>query len=388
MVILIENGAVYAPAPQGQRSVLLINDKIVKLGDVDRRALDALGLVYEFIDATDCVITPGLIDPHIHLLGGSGERSFSSQTPEIYLRELVTAGITTVVGCLGVDTSMKTMAGLLAKAKALREEGMTAFIWSGGYDVPPVTITKSVRDDLMFIDEVIGAGEIAISDVRATSHDLHALARLVSDAYVGGLLSGKAGVTHIHVGDEAARLKPLRDLVENFSIKPAWLYPTHVERSKALMLEAIEWAARGAFIDLDVVEKDLPQWLSFYREQSGDVRQLTVSSDAAITDPRQLYEQLRASVLEHGFNLEDVLPHATSNTARALKLENKGRVAEGKDADLLILRRDSLDLMEVIARGRRMVGNGNLLVTEKFLEGSNRYITLTGKSFDAARSDS
>jgi beta-aspartyl-dipeptidase (metallo-type) len=380
VVILIENGTVYAPEPQGRRSVLILGDKLVKLGDVDRRALDALGLAYEVIDATDCIITPGLIDPHIHLLGGSGERSFSSQTPEIYLHELVTAGITTVVGCLGVDTSMKTMAGLLAKAKALREEGLTAFIWSGGYDVPPVTITKSVRDDLMFIDEVIGAGEIAISDVRATSHDLHALARLVSDAYIGGLLSGKAGVTHIHVGDESARLKPLRDLVENFSIKPAWLYPTHVERSNALMREAIEWTAQGAFIDIDVVEEDLPQWLRFYREHDGDTRQLTISSDASITSPRQLYDQLRVSVLEHGFRLEDVLPYATANTARALKLPDKGRIEEGCDADLLILRRKSLDLIEVIARGRRVVSGGKLNIAENFLEGSNRDVRLVGKS--------
>jgi beta-aspartyl-dipeptidase (metallo-type) len=380
VVILIENGAVYAPEPQGHHSVLIIGEKVVKLGEVDRRALDTLGLAYEVIDATDCVITPGLIDPHIHLLGGSGERSFSSQTPEIYLHELVLAGITTVVGCLGVDTSMKTMAGLLAKAKALREEGLTAFIWSGGYDVPPVTITKSVRDDLMFIDEVIGAGEIAISDVRATSHDLLALARLASDAYIGGLLSGKAGVMHIHVGDEAARLKPLRDLVENFSIKPNWLYPTHVERNEALMREAIEWAARGAFIDIDVVEEDLPQWLRFYREHGGDARQLTISSDASITSPRQIYDQLRASVLEHGFHLEDVLPHATANTARALKLRNKGRIQPGCDADLLIMKRKTLDLIDVIACGRRMVSGGKLNVTEKFLAMGNRDIRLKGKS--------
>ena len=113
-------------------------------------------------------IAPGLVDPHEHLLGGSGEEGFSSQTPEIFLREIATAGVTTVVGCLGVDTTTKTMPGLLARAKALSEEGLTAFIWSGGCNVPPTTITGSLRDDLIFIDEVIGAGEVAISDNRAT----------------------------------------------------------------------------------------------------------------------------------------------------------------------------------------------------------------------------
>ena len=66
-------------------------------------------------------MVPGLIDPHIHLLGGSGETGFSTQTPEFFISEIVRFGVTTVVGTLGVDTTMKTMAGLLAKVKALTE---------------------------------------------------------------------------------------------------------------------------------------------------------------------------------------------------------------------------------------------------------------------------
>jgi beta-aspartyl-dipeptidase (metallo-type) len=379
MVILIENGEVYAPEPQGRRSVLVINEKIMKVGEVDRRALDRLGLEYEVVDAGGGAVVPGLIDPHEHLLGGSGESGFSTQTPEIQLSEIVAAGITTVVGCLGVDTTMKTMAGLLAKAKALREEGLTAYVWSGGYDVPPTTVTNSVRNDLMFIDEVIGAGEIAISDERSTDHDPLELARLVNDTHVGGMLSNKAGVTHFHVGDEPGRLRPLRDLVENFPVKAAWLYPTHVERGEELMREAIELAAQGAFVDVDVMEKDLAKWLRFYRDGGGDMRQLTASSDASTGSPQTLSEQLRGCVREHGFRLEDVLPHVTANTARALKLENKGRVEEGKDADLLVLRRGSLDIAEVVARGRRMVKGGELAVKEKFLAGSNRRVRLEGE---------
>jgi beta-aspartyl-dipeptidase (metallo-type) len=378
MVILIENGEVYAPEPQGRRSLLAVNDKIMKVGEVDRRALDKLGLEYEVIDAGGGLVVPGLIDPHEHLLGGSGEEGFATQTPEIHLGEIVSAGITTVVGCLGVDTTMKTMAGLLAKAKALKEEGLTAYIWTGGYDVPPATITTSARNDLMFIDEVIGAGEIAISDERSTDHDPLELARLVNDTHVGGMLSHKAGVTHFHVGDEPGRLKPLRNLVENFPVKAEWLYPTHVGRGEELMREAIELAAQGAFVDVDVVEEDLAKWLRFYRDEGGDVRQLTVSSDASISSPHTFSKQLRGCVREHGFRLEDVLPHATENTARALKLKNKGRIEEGKDSDLLVLARGSLDIVEVVARGRRMVRGGELAVREKFLEGNRRHVRLEG----------
>src|ERR1051325_4133883 len=256
MLTLIENGELYAPGPQGRKTILLADGKVARVGDVERRAVESLGLEVEIIDAAGCLVMPGFIDPHEHLLGGSGEKGFSTQTPEIYLSEIVTAGITTVVGCLGVDTTMKTLPGLLAKAKALKEEGLSAFIWSGGYSVPPTTIMKTIRDDILFIDEVIGAGEVAISDKRSTQPRLDELARLVSDAHAGGMLSKKAGVTHFHVGEGGERLSLLDELLARHDIEPDWLYVTHIEPSESLMEEAIRLAARGVFVDIDTVEGD------------------------------------------------------------------------------------------------------------------------------------
>ena len=171
MLTLIENGEIYDPEPRGRGSVLIIGGQVARVGEVDCRAVETLGIELEIIDATDCLVTPGFIDPHEHLAGGSGERWFSTQTPEIYLGELIKAGITTVVGCLGVDTATKTMPSLLSRAKALKEEGLTAFIYKGGYNIPPTTLTGSIRNDIMFVEEVIGAGEIAIYDLRATEAD-------------------------------------------------------------------------------------------------------------------------------------------------------------------------------------------------------------------------
>jgi beta-aspartyl-dipeptidase (metallo-type) len=379
MLTLIENGEVCAPEPQGRKAILIADGKIARVGSVDRRAVEAVGLESEFIDAAGCFVTPGFIDPHEHLLGGSGEDGFSTQTPEIYLSEIVTAAITTVVGCLGADTTMKTPPGLLAKAKGLNEEGLTAFMWSGGYSVPPATIMKTVRDDIMFINEVIGAGEVAISDKRSTEPDLRELAKLVSDAHAGGMLSKKAGVTHFHVGEGRERLSLVAELLDRYEIEPAWLYLTHIGRSNSLMEEAIMLARRGVFVDIDTVEEDLDRWLRFYREGGGPPDQLTLSSDASIASPRNLYEQVRACATEHGFPFEQVLKLVTSNTARALKLGNKGRLEAGKDADVVVLKRDSLEIVDVIANGRRMIKRGELVVKERFLEESNRSITLSGR---------
>ena len=56
---------------------------------------------------------------------------------------------------------MKTMAGLLARVKGLEGEGLSTRMWTGGYNVPPTTVMKSIREDMLFIDEIVGAGEVA-----------------------------------------------------------------------------------------------------------------------------------------------------------------------------------------------------------------------------------
>ena len=379
MLTLIENGEIYSPEPQGVNSILLAFDKILQIGKIDRRAIESIGAEIEYVDATDCFITPGFIDPHEHLLGGSGEKGFATQTPELYPSEITGAGITTVVGCLGVDTTMKTMAGLLAKAKALKEEGVSAYIWSGGYDVPPSSISDSVRNDIMFIEEVIGAGEIAISDERSTDHVPHELARLVIDTHNGGMLSKKAGVTHFHVGKGEERLQSLRNILNEFPIEPEWIYPTHITRSKELMKEAIALAKKGSFVDIDTVDKDLPKWLKFYLDNGGLPEKLTVSTDASITSPHNLLEQIRLCVIEHKFPLEQVLACVTANTAQVLQFEQKGKLEEGKDADVLILRKENLEIKDVVSGGRRLMKSGKLNFKEKFLEESNRKINLKGE---------
>src|SRR3954469_12457878 len=361
MLTLIENGEVYAPEPRGRRPVLLAGDKIARVGETDPKvAAPLLGLDLEVIDAAGCMVTPGVIDPHSHLIGGSGEEGFASRTPEIQLSEIVTWGITTVVGVLGVDATTRPPISLLAKVKGLREEGMTAYLYTGHYGIPPATFSGSVRNDLMIVDEVIGAGEIAISAHRSPQPSAEELARVVIDAHVGGMLSRKAGVTHFHVGEGERRLRPLFDLVQAYrEIRPGCLYPSHLNRSPELQDEGIELVRRGSFVDMDSATEDMGRWVRRYFERGGDTAKLTLSSDSDSCAPRQLYQVIQQCVLEYRLPLEKVLALVTANTASVLKLAGKGRLEAGKDADLLVLRRDSLEIVEVIARGRRMVRGGD-----------------------------
>jgi beta-aspartyl-dipeptidase (metallo-type) len=381
-LILIENGEIHAPEPRGRQPVLLVDDKVARIGEADvRLAASLLELDLEVIDASGCVVTPGFIDPHSHLIGGSGEEGFASRSPEIQLQEIVRWGITTVVGCLGVDATTRPPLSLLAKVKGLEEEGMTAFLYTGHYGIPPATITGSVRNDLMAIKEVIGVGEIAISDHRAPQPSSEELARVVVDSHVGGMLSRKAGVTHFHVGDSPRRLKPLFDLLEAYpgEIQPGCLYPSHLNRSPEQQDEGIKLARGGSFVDMDAAGEDMARWVRRYFDQGGDLCRLTLSSDSDSSAPRKLWEMVQQCVLEYRLPFEKVLPLVTANTATVLKLADKGRLEPGKDADLLVLRKDSLEIVEVIARGRRMVKKGDLAIQEKVAETSSRELHLVGE---------
>jgi len=378
LILLVTGGEVFTPAPGGRTSVLALNGAIARIGAVDTAAVDALGVPVETLDASGCLVVPGLIDPHVHLIGGSGEEGYSTASPEIFLGELVSAGVTTVVGCLGVDTTMKAMDALVGKAKALGEQGLSAYVYSGGYDVPPITALGSVRRDMILIDQVIGAGEIAIADRRSTQPSVPELARVAADAYVGGLLTGKAGVTHFHVGDGRERLLAVRRLLDEHDVDPSCLYPSHVERTPELLLEAAAITDRGVTVDVDTVGNDLAEALNAFVAHGGRLDHLTVSSDASVTPPRQRLNQLRTCVLDHEWPLEQLLPLATTTPARVLKLQRKGRLERGADADLLVLRRDTLEPVHVVAKGRVLMRDGAVTVQDRFLQTSARRIRLDG----------
>ena len=361
---LIENAEVYAPAPAGRQSLLLVGGQIAKMGDVDLQALRALGVPCTVVDAAGGIVTPGLIDPHEHLIGAGGEQGFASRTWAAPAADIMRAGITTVVGCLGTDTTTRHLTSLLARVRQLHAFGLSAYMYSGGFYLPTPTITESVRDDIVLIPEVLGVGEIAIADERSSDPNPEQLAKMVSEAMTGGLMAGKVGITHFHVGEAKRRLGCLHTIIERHDVPVETLYPTHLSRSHELMDDGIELAKRGAFIDIDTVDEQAARWLRYYHDHGGPAEQLTVSSDAQTPGgtPGKLYSQFVAATREMGLPLETVLPHFTSNTARALRLDRKGRLEPGCDADLLILKPETLAVQHVFARGQHLVADGQVIV--------------------------
>jgi beta-aspartyl-dipeptidase (metallo-type) len=359
---LIQGGEVYAPEPLGVRSVLLVDGKIGRIGEVDQTAIERTGLPVEVIDARGCVVTPGLIDPHEHLAGGGGEQGFGTREPEVSFEEIVRAGITTVVGLLGTDTTTRNLTTLLGKVRELRQRGLSAYMLTGGFPVPPPTITDSVTSDLVLLPEVIGVGEIAISDERSYEPTTAELARLTSAAMVGGRLGGKAGFVHYHVGEHPRCLKKLFALIQMSKVPPETIYPTHANRNEAVLDDCVALSRQGGFVDMDTIDEDTPRWLARFRERGGRPDRLTISSDARTPggEPDKVRRMLAACV-RTGTRMEEALPMSTSSPAGALGLsKRKGRLAEGMDADVAVMEPGKLEAVHVIAGGRRLMKDGEV----------------------------
>ncbi len=80
---------------------------------------------------------------------------------------------------------------------------------------------------------------MAISDHRSSQPTLDELLRLAAEAHVGGLMSGKAGIVHLHLGDGPRGLELVRQALDASELPARVFNPTHVNRRKALFAEAI-----------------------------------------------------------------------------------------------------------------------------------------------------
>ncbi|MGH7581377.1 MAG: beta-aspartyl-peptidase [Gemmatimonadales bacterium] len=384
MLSLLLNADLYDPAPRGPAHLLVAGETIAWIGN-ERPSLPR-GFAHE-VDLAGRRVVPGLIDCHVHLTGGGGEAGPHTRVPPLALSRLTRAGVTTAVGVLGTDDAIRTPAELVAVARGLNAEGLSAWCLTGGYHIPPATVTGDVRRDLVLIDLVLGVGEVAISDHRSSQPTLDELLRVAADVHVGGLMSGKAGILHLHVGDGARGLGPVRDALDRSEIPAAVFNPTHVNRRRALFDEAVALAQRGCTIDLTAFP--VREGEDAYSAAEGLVRYLdaglpadrvTVSSDGGgclpvfdgngrvvemdVGQPAAVGETLR-ELLAAGQPLERVLPAFTSNPAAVLLLGKKGRLAVGTDADLVVLD-EAGGIADVMARGRWHVQGGRAVVRGTF----------------------
>ena len=343
MIKLIKNLDCYCPGHAGINDLLICGERIFKI----RPNIQHSDLIETIYDCEGMLAFPGFIDQHVHITGGGGEEGFGSHVTEIEINTILNAGITTIVGLLGADSITRSIHSVYAKAKALEQQGITTYIYTGSYRVPFPTLTGDVMRDLVLIDKVIGIGEVAMSDHRSSYMDIQELLKVAADIHMGGLLGGKAGIMHIHMGDGKARFKPLLEIVEKSDLPMSEFIPTHTNRNPELFEQATAYCLSGGNIDLTSGEKagiSVPDAIQRLIERKVDLSKVTVSSDANGSCPEggvnsiaTLYEDIISCIKDKGISAETAFSLVTENVAKVLKLyPRKGALMEGSDADILI----------------------------------------------------
>ena len=389
MIKIIRNIKIYAPKYLGKKDLVISSNKIEGIYDSLEIPKDFINI--EVIDGKGKLLLPGFIDNHVHINGAGGEGGFKMRTPEIMLTDLTKAGITTVVGCIGTDGVCRDMASLIAKAKALEEEGITTYCYTGSYEIPVKTLTESIKKDIMLIDKVIGVGEIAISDTRSSQATYDELIQTIAQSRVGGLLSGKSGIVNIHLGDGTRKLGYLFKLADETEIPITQILPTHINRNGDLFKSGEEYINKGGYIDFTTstpVEQLAPgelrasEALNILIKNNSNIDNVTFSSDGNGSMPifdekgkiikidicsvSSLYEEVKECIKTYKIPIEEAIKVITSNVAKVLKLKNKGFIDVGKDADLVLVDENTLEIETVIAMGKIMIKDREPIIKGTF----------------------
>ena len=379
-MLLIRNAIVYGPDLLGKKELLIGGNVILGISD---KIEAPHGIDIEVVDAKGLMLVPGLIDNHVHIAGAGGEGGPSSRTPELTLSRMFEGGVTTVIGCLGTDGLTRSVETVLMKAKSLRHEGASAWIWTGAYQVPTPTITGNAGRDIALIEEIIGIGELAISDHRSSCPTTDELIRITALARVGGMLGKKAGLVNIHLGDARNPFSPIHEVINHSELKYTQFLPTHCNRNDYIFEDSKIYGKKGY---VDITTSSWPYFqdeeikpsnaLKLLLEAGVPSGNITFSSDSCgslpgfddqgrlvkleMGFPAANLRELADAVIKDKIPMETSLKVLTSNVATILKLSGKGFISQGMDADLLFL--DSgMQMVHLLAMGKWVVRNGEVI---------------------------
>ena len=384
MIKLLKNANLYAPSPLGMKDILIVDETICRIAD-KIEGYEGLPDVETF-DLEGKTVVPGYIDLHVHITGGGGEQGPASRVPESQLSVFMENGITTVVGLLGTDGITRSVENLVAKARALNDEGMTAYTLTSAYGYPPTTMTGSVEKDIMMITPMVGV-KVAVSDHRSSNPTGEDLIDLATAARRAGLLSNTPGLVTMHMGGGKGRLEPVFYVLDHSDVSPKNLLPTHMLRTPELMEDGVELIRRGGYIDCttgstpEEMEVHAGYIMDLLSREGVTADHMTISSDAFGSQPKfneigecigltyaspKYMHQTVQSLVKRGLPLEEALKLLTSTPAELLAKKGvKGCVAEGADADILVLG-EGLEIDSLFARGKVAVWKGEVRMKGRF----------------------
>ncbi len=383
MITLLRNCRLHAPRDMGTKDLLIAGHRIAAIADSLPRS--AFPNVLE-VDCQGKVVAPGFIDSHVHILGGGGSNGPITRGPELKLTEFTLNGTTTVVGLLGADGLTRDLMGLLAKARALELEGMSAYILIGAYDLPLPSFTGDLKKDIVLVSNALGIGEVAIADMRSSQPTRQEIIRIGADACIAGRLAGRGGIVNVHIGPGKNGIELLFEAVEQSDLPANTYLPTHCNRNSAVLDQMVRWAKLGGPIDLTTIRVipefvTCPDAVKYLLANHVPLECISMSTDGGGVFPHlsgkdgkpgmarweasALHLEFK-DIVDNGLDLASALHLVTANPARHLRLyPQKGAIAVGSDADLVVLNED-LTIDKVIAMGKLMVNQGQAVIRGLF----------------------
>jgi len=391
MFTIIKGAEVYAPEELGIRDILIAGKKIVRIGkDIE----EPKGFECETVVAHGKIAYPGFIDIHIHSTGADDGQGPIGRTFDINWRDIVESGVTTAVGVQGGSIRVRSLEKLYVKTLELEMMGITSYMLTGCFKVPPPTLTGSIRKDVYLIEKVKGI-KTAISDPTTTHHTWRDLAAIASEVRIGASMARKGAITHVHVGRNPTRMDVMLEMVEETGLNPQHIVPTHVNRLTPDVIEqGIEYTKMNGVVDLSSLMRKEEGTLTGLKvehtvkrmlDAGCSIENITVSSDGNVPMPIRdqdgkqvgLYiaplDFTRREIRDIANNgvapLGEALKMVTKNPARILGLKGKGEIKEGYDADIVIA--DSVETMgidKVYAKGKLQVDNGKSLFQGHYVQ--------------------
>ncbi|NLS14415.1 beta-aspartyl-peptidase [Vibrio sp. SM6] len=372
MLRIIKNVQVFTPEPHSLCDVVITDKRVHSL-----KPINSTHPPYaDIYDGKGAYLVPGFIDVLTHIVGGGGEGGFGNRTLEITAQEMLRAGVTTAVGALGTDAVTRSLANLLGKSRELQAKGISCYFYSGSYHLPLRTLTPSLEEDLIYIPEILGVGELALSDHRGSVVHFDDLLHIGRTVRTSANLAGKKGIVFCHLGDGKEELSLLTQIIEQTEITAEYFLPTHINRNPNLFQTGLNFALDGGYIDfttstnaglIEDGEVPSPQALQRALNAGVHINHITFSSDANASLPRfsasgevigvdsgrisSLFEAVRNAVLSCDIPLEIALRCITSNPAARLGLPHKGHIEYGFDADFVLLDPNSLEIQQVWSQG-------------------------------------
>lgn len=389
-MMIIKNIETYSPEYIGKVDILISGEKIISVAP-DIVLNTNIGM--QIIDGKNLLAFPGLIDSHVHITGGGGEGGFNTRTPELNETDMIKGGITTVIGTLGTDGISRTMENLIAKAKSIKENGFSCWIYTGNYHVPLKTLTGSIEKDIMFIEEIIGVGELAISDHRSSYPTYSELKEISTKARVAGMLSGKSGKINLHIGGGKNFLNSIFEITEKTDIPIQQFIPTHMSRNSKILEQGIIYAKKGGYIDItasttkEILEQGeikCSKAIKYLLKNNVPVDNITITSDGQGSLPvfdkngnniglkvgkiDSIFNEIKSMVFNENINITHALKTATENPAKILKLKNKGKIEKNYDADIILIDKNDFSINYYFSKGDIKMKNKNIIYSPKIIE--------------------